>query len=140
MNSVFDGNKYVARLDKGERLLAGLREFCASSGLASAMLSGIGGVQEVELGFYNLKTRQYQWQTFAQLLEIISLNGTIALDQDGEPVFHIHGAFADEQYQVVGGHVRDLVVGGTCELAVTRINQPLHRKLDDETGLKLLDV
>jgi predicted DNA-binding protein with PD1-like motif len=74
------------------------------------------------------------------MYEITSLLGTIALDEQGEPMFHLHGTFSDRDYRVVGGHVKDFVVGGTCELFIHVTYKPLSRKHDEQTGLKLLDL
>ena len=51
-----------------------------------------------------------------------------------------NGVFADDEYQTVGGHVKDLVAGATVELFIHRSHQPMRRKHDDDTGLQLLDL
>lgn len=105
-----------------------------------AWVSGIGAALECELGFYNLETKQYQWRTFQGPLEILSLQGNLAKNEAGEMMFHLHGTFSDNQYQTVGGHVKDLTVGGTLELFIHRSYQPLHRKTDKAVGLQTLDL
>jgi len=52
----------------------------------------------------------------------------------------LHGVFADETYQTIGGHVRKLRVGGTCEMRVREFSQPTSREFDETTGLKLLHI
>lgn len=140
MISTFDGYNYIVRLSKGERLSEAMEEFFARNDLEGASVTAVGGAEQLELGFYDLDARQYLWKTFPNLYEITSLLGTIALDESDAPVFHLHGTFAGRDYQVVGGHVKDFVVGGTCELFVHRTHKPLRRKQDDGTGLSLLDV
>ena len=140
MVSLFDGYNHIIRLQRNERLAAALQQFMAEQDVQGAWLSGIGGAVEVELGFYDLETRAYRWRTFSRLLEITSLQGNIALDPDGKPICHLHGTFSDDTYQAIGGHVKDLVVGGTCELFVHRTYRPLHRHHDDEVGLAILDL
>jgi len=140
MVSTFDGYNYILRLDHGEKLSVALNEFLASSDLDGASVTAIGGAERLELGYYDLGAKKYSWQTFPDLYEITGLLGTIALDETGKPMFHLHGTFAGPDYQVIGGHVKDFVVGATCELFVHRTYQPLRRVQDDETGLKLLDL
>ncbi|HUS25808.1 MAG TPA: PPC domain-containing DNA-binding protein [Nevskiaceae bacterium] len=140
MIHTFDGFNYVIRLDKGERLATALEQFFAAAKPEGAWVSGVGGVLEVILGFYDLDKKEYHWQTFKGLREIASLQGNIALDEQGKLMFHLHGVFANEKYQTVGGHVKDLVAGGTVELFVHRTYQPLHRKMDDGVGLPILDL
>ncbi len=140
MVSLFDGYNYVIRLDKDERLSVGLQQFFEQNDVHGGWITAVGGALEVELGFYNLESKQYQWRTFKQTLEIVSLQGTCALDEQGKPVWHLHGVFSDDQHQTVGGHLKDLVVAGTCELFVHRSYQPLHRKHNDDVGLNILDL
>ena len=80
------------------------------------------------------------WQTFGHTMEIVSLSGNFAYDDSGKMMLHLHGVFADSEYQTVGGHVKDLVAGATVELFVHRSYQPMRRKHDKETGLQLLDL
>lgn len=135
-----DEYNYVIRLDKGERLMDGLHTFVQQTKLQTAWLSGIGGAQELTLGFYDLAKQTYRWQQFDGLREVLSLTGNIALDKAGKPALHLHGVFGDDKFQTVGGHVKDLVIGGTLELFVHRIDQPITRRLDKNVGLQTLDV
>lgn len=138
MTSRFDGFNYFLRLNRGEHLRECLEQFAQESKLEGAWLNGLGGATKVELGFYNLDTQAYQWRIIEETLEIVSLQGNLALDEQGAPFFHLHGVVANSQYQTFGGHVKDLVVGATCELFVHRAYKPLRRSHDDATGLPLL--
>ncbi len=140
MVSTFDGYNYIVRLNRGEKFSEAMEQFFASSELDGASVSAVGAAEQLELGFYDLATKTYIWKSFPGMYEITGLLGTIALNEAGKLMFHLHGTFADRDYQVVGGHVKDFVVGGTCELFIHRTYQPLQRKADDQTGLKLLDL
>ncbi len=140
MVSTFDGYNYIVRLNRGEKLSEAFAQFFSENKLEGASITAVGGAEQIELGFYDLDAKDYLWKTFPDLYEITGLLGTIALDETGKPMYHLHGTFADRDFRVVGGHVKDFVVGGTCELFVHRTYEPLHRKTDDETGLKLLDL
>jgi uncharacterized protein len=140
MTHSFDGYNYLIRLDKGERLGEALERFAADAKVEGAWVSGLGGALEVTLGFYNLNSKEYKWRTFAGTREIAALQGNLALDEQGKVVFHLHGVFADDEYQVVAGHVKDFVAAATVELFVHRAYQPTHRKMNAEVGLQLLDL
>lgn len=141
MTFLFDGYNYVVRLNRGERLGEALLDFIKQTDLPpGAAVSGIGGATSVELGFYDLEAKEYLWKTYDGIYEIVNLTGTLASDPSGKPMFHLHGSFGDRSYQVIGGHVRDLVVGGTCELFVHRTIKPLKRVHDEDTGLSVLDL
>lgn len=124
-------------IHKGEELLAQLSAFAKEKGLKSAWMSGLGGSGTVTLGYFEHAAKEYEWTTFDDPLEITNLTGILAW-LDGEPFWHVHGTFAGRDLQAVGGHVKKLVVGLTCEVLVTPIDVPMTRIYDGETGLKLL--
>lgn len=124
-------------LEKGDDLHATLQNVARQYGWKSAWVQGLGGSALVTLGFYNPNTKEYQWKTFTGQHEILGLEGNLAW-VDNEPLWHIHGTFSGADYAVKGGHVKDLLVGLTCELLVTPLEASLTRVFDDDTGLKLL--
>jgi predicted DNA-binding protein with PD1-like motif len=141
MTYTFDGYNYVIKLVKGERLAAALQAFLqAEPKLEGAWIMGLGGAQEMTLGFYDLETKTYQWQTFTGLYELTGLSGNLASDEQGKLMFHLHGTFADKDFKAIGGHIKDLTVAATVELFVHRTQQPLKRKTDPQVGLQTLDL
>lgn len=127
----------LVRLEYGEELHAQLAEHARQTGDKGAWLQGIGGANKVTLGFYDLPTKQYQWKTFGEPMEIVSLSGNLSW-VDGKPFWHIHGVFSARNYHTVGGHIKELYVGPTCELKVAPLGTALSRSYDEETGLPLL--
>lgn len=140
MKYIFDSYNHVICLEKGENLAESLATFFNETKHEGGWIEGVGGALSVELGYYNLEKKEYQWRTFDQTLEVLSLQGTVALNESGEPVFHLHGVFSDENYQTIGGHVKNLTVGGTLELFVHRSYTPLKRTLNPGTGLQTLSL
>ena len=131
-------NGTVLVIRKGEEAMSRITEYAREHHLKAAWVSGLGGAGTVTLGFYDIETKSYEWKVFDTPLEILNLSGNLAV-VDGKPFWHVHGTFGGRDYQVIGGHVKELVVGLTCELLVTPLHTPLTRTFDDETGLKLLD-
>lgn len=140
MTSMFDGFNDIVRLEKGERLSEALEQFTARANpqLLGAWLSGLGAVSEVTLGFYDLDKKEYEWRTFEDLREMVSLTGNFAQDEQGKMMFHLHGVFGGRDFNTIGGHVKDFVAGATVELFVHRTYKPLGRQRDEATGLPLL--
>lgn len=136
----FDDYNYVMRMDKGERWSEAFAAFASDTQLGGAELVIIGGVLEVTLGYYDLNKKGYQWQTFEGLREITGVLGNLATNEAGETVAHLHGTFADENYQAIGGHVKDFVAAATVEIFVHKFDSPLHRKTNPEVGLQTLDI
>lgn len=134
-----DGSHLVVRFDVGEKLPECLLDFSKRLGLVSGSLTGIGGVQNVVLGYYDLPTRQYLTFPVPGMVELVSLNGNVSL-VNGQPFWHLHAAVADREGNVKGGHLISLEVAITLECDIRRGNKMLQRKRDDDSGLNLLDV
>lgn len=108
--------------------------------IKSAWISGLGGAEWAELGFYHLQARHYQWRRFDEPLEITAIQGNIAR-QNGQPVLHMHGTFTKNTFEAIGGHIKELEVSGTCELHLhTVFGEDLRRSHDQASGLDLLDI
>ncbi len=135
-----DKTQYIVRLEKGELLIEQLNQLIQKEQIASAWVNGLGGAAWAELGFYDLEKHEYHWKRFDELMEITSLQGNIAVDEAGQTAIHLHGSFARSDMSGVGGHVKDLAVGGTCELRISIVSAALVRRKDAEVGLNLLDV
>lgn len=140
MKYQFDGYNYLVRMNKGEELVECLVSLAKENKIKGAWVSAIGGGQAAELGFYHLDRKEYSWHKVNELVEILSLSGTLAWDGD-EPTLHAHAVLSNDQGQTYGGHVKELVVGGTCEVFVHVWNgDQLSRTYSEEIGLKLLNL
>ncbi len=140
MKYLRDASLLIVRLEKGELLIEQLNKLIEKEQIASAWVNGLGGATWAELGFYDLEKQEYHWKRFDELMEITSLQGNIAVDEAGQTAIHLHGSFARSDMSGVGGHVKELAVGGTCELRISILSTPLVRRGDAKVGLNLLDV
>lgn len=131
-------NAILLVLNRGDELHARLQEFAREHELKGAWVQGLGGSGAMTLGYYNLTEREYEWREYSDNLEILSLQGNLAWVDD-EPFWHIHGSFGGRDFASVGGHVKEMVVGLTCELLITPLDAVITRMFDDETGLELLN-
>ena len=140
MHFQFDGYNYLVRLDKGEELISRLEQLAAEQDIAGGWISGVGAALSVELGFYQMDKKVYSYRKLDRLMEVVSLGGPLAWHDDS-PAIHLHGVVSDEQAQTYGGHVKKLIVGGTCELFIHVWNKlQLQRTPSEEVGLNLLDL
>lgn len=132
---------FIVRLDRGERVMASLTDFCKRRGIAGGFLWGLGAVKEAEIGYYNLATREYYFKRIPEDREVASLTGNIAL-VDGAPFIHAHAVLSamDESLSCVGAHLKEAEVAVTLEVFVIPFNTPLSRAYDDAVGLKLLTL
>lgn len=132
-------NGYIVRLDKDEKLIEQLKKFALTHKIKSGWLSGLGAAAGATLGFYDVDNQQYEWHDITSLAEITNLTGNIAWHKD-DPVVHVHGTFSSKNLKAYGGHVKELIVGGTCEIFITEFDQTITRKHDDNTGLTSLEI
>ncbi|MBI2543342.1 MAG: DNA-binding protein [Candidatus Aenigmarchaeota archaeon] len=130
------GDTYIIKLFKGEKIMEYLVKFCEVKKITSGIFHAIGAVLDAEISFYNLKTKEYQWKKFNKPMEITGMTGNVALFE-GKPLLHIHLTFSDDKMNVVGGHLKEATVGGTCEIFLTDTKIKMEREYDEETGLKL---
>lgn len=128
---------FILALKMGENLFEGILRCANAANLKSASISGLGALDDVTVAYYNLETKQYQTKLFKGMYELISLNGNIAL-VDGKRFIHIHAALGTEQYDVVGGHIMDAIVGPSAEITIIPLSAEINREYDAVTGLKLM--
>ncbi len=132
---------YLIRLERGEELIASLIEFANSEQVKGGFLHGLGGAESASIGIYKIDTdKQYHFTDFEEELEVISLNGNIATDADDQVMVHCHATISGADLKTFGGHVKKMVIAGTCEIFVDTRTGPLSRVMDDSIGLKLLDI
>jgi uncharacterized protein len=141
MTFAYDEFNYVLRFQKGEKLVETLQPFVKEKNLKGGWIFGLGGFSRATLGFYNLAAQGYSWTELDEPLELVSLQGNIAWEDD-KPVFHIHAAVSDQSLHVRGGHLKEAVVAGTAEIFIHMLDKDtqLMRGHDNETGLSLLKL
>src|SRR5690242_6898997 len=121
------GNDFVLRLDKGELLVESLLKFAIENSAHPAWIQGLGAALWAEFGYYDLNSQQYQFNKIDKELEIGSLTGNISL-LDNNPAAHLHIVLGDEKQQTFTGHLKELAVGGTCEIYLKTFDQAINRK------------
>lgn len=132
------GQMYYVRIDRGEEVMASLKEFAVREKITLAGITGLGAAGLVEAGLYIVEDKKYKSNTFEGEFEILSLTGTIT-EKDGSPYLHLHISIADEKGAAFGGHLNRAVISGTCELTVCVSDGRVGRKYDEETGLNIFD-
>lgn len=130
-------NYTILHFEKGEKFPEVFLKWLEERDIKGAFFYGLGGATKVRCGYYNLGTKEYVFKEFSDdHLEIPHIVGNVSL-YEGKLKIHCHLVFADENFEVHGGHLDSLEVGGTLELKVD-IVELLLREQDDEVGLPLL--
>jgi predicted DNA-binding protein with PD1-like motif len=138
VQSAIDNNVIVVKIDHGEDLFEAISSAMDTHGTKAAIiLTGIGMLDDFELGYFNGK--EYRNEFFAKPKELVGLHGS-ATTADRK-VIHLHAAVAGEDHKVFGGHLQRASVCVVCEITMLKIEGfEMTRVPDPATGLKLLSL
>lgn len=130
---------YIVVLSTGEELASQLKQFASDEKLGGSSFKAIGAFSSVKLGWFDWETKRYRPSvTLDEQVELVSLIGDIALAK-GRPKVHAHVVVARADGTAHGGHLMEAHVRPTCEVVLTESPEKLHKKLDPESGLALID-
>ena len=141
MGYKFDGYNWFGVVKRGEELVGNLTEFARKEKVKGGWIFIVGACDELEVGYYDLKSKSYEFKKHEEELEILNLQGNLSWNGDN-PAVHLHGTFAGADGKAFGGHVKSLKVSITCEVFIHDWfgSDKIERKLDDSIGLKPLDL
>lgn len=131
------GNTYAMRLDTGDEIAASIMHLCQEEGIMLGTIMGLGAVDHVLAGIYNLEAKEYRQYEINGEKEIVSLTGNITR-QNANVYLHIHIAVSGEDGSVVGGHLNEAKISATSEIFISKIAGSIERRYDDKVGLNIL--
>ena len=130
-------NAIVLRIDRGEEILEQLKAVCLKENVKLASVSGIGAINDLTSGVWDVERKEYFSNHFTGVYEVANLVGTITT-MNGEYYAHIHISAGDAQGHMVGGHLNRAVVSATSEIVLHLIDGTVEREFSPEVGLNLL--
>lgn len=125
--------------DKGDEVISGLTDFAKKNGLGGSHFTAIGAFNDVVLGYFNWEKKDYERIPLKEQVEVLSLIGDIALKGD-EPKVHAHVVVGKSNGTAYGGHLLEGHVRPTLEVILVESPKHLRRKIDEETGLALINL
>ena len=132
-------NKYVIRLERGEEIVTSLKELCRKENIQLGMITGLGAVGDVEIGYFETETKKYHSKKITGDLEILNLNGNITM-MNKEVYLHLHITIANEELQAFGGHLNSAHISATGEIIIDVMEGHVDREFNDDIGLNLLTL
>ena len=136
MEAQREDDRIYVRLDRGEKVIEKLEELREEYNITNGFFIGIGAVDKVILGNYNVEKRDYKEKEFEGSFEVSNFKGNIGPDK-----IHAHITLADESFQGKAGHCSSAIVSGTFEILILLSkNTELRHKFDQETGLDVFDL
>lgn len=136
-----NGQKTFALVfDTGDEFMAELTAFAGENGLDAASFTALGAFSRATLGYFDMGKTEYEKIPVEEQVEVISLVGTIAPTENGQPQVHAHVVVGFRDGMTRGGHLLEASVRPTLEVVLLESPAHLQRKTDKDTGLPLLDV
>ena len=130
---------YVLRLDPGEEIVSSLTRLVEQEGVTLATVSALGAANDVTIGIFNTREKQYHSQRCQGDYEISALVGNVTR-KDGEPYLHLHITIGSPVTgEVHAGHLTSAVISATLELFLQVWDGEVGRKFSDTVGLNLLE-
>jgi len=130
--------QYAILFYQGDEAFFGLQEFAEKYHVTSAHFTAIGAVDEAILGWFDPKRKMYKKIPIQGQHEVIGMSGDIALYQ-GKPIVHTHMVVGSPDGTARGGHLLSAYVSPTLEVMLTVDSIAMHKRLDPETDLTLID-
>ena len=132
------GDSYYIRVDRGDEVVASIREVCEREGVRSATFSGIGGCSEAEIQAFDPELGEFETERIEGMLELVTITGNVISDADGELSHHAHALFAyreGDEHRMAAGHLKATVVLYTAEIELRPVTGGvIGKKFDPETG------
>ncbi len=128
---------YMGKLSHGADLLDEITGICSQKHVRLGRIEALGAVQHARLGYYDQKSREYDYFILDQGLEITNLVGNVSVKQ-GQPIVHAHITLTDSAGRAYGGHLAQGTKVFACEMVLEVFEGPtLERGYDEATGLPL---
>lgn len=130
-----EDDRIVVRLDPGEEVLESLERLRETHNIENGFVMGIGAVDRVVLGHYDVDEQDYAEEEFSGQFEVTGFLGNIGPDK-----IHTHIQVGTESFDSLGGHCSGATVSGTFEVIVFLGETPLTHRHDNQTGLDVFDL
>lgn len=130
---------YALVFETGDEVMRLLKTFANEHSLKAAHFTAIGAFSSVELGFFDFSIKDYKHIPVNEQVEVLSLIGDVALYGD-ESKLHAHVVIGRSDGTAMGGHLMKAIVHPTLELIIEEAPGYLQRRIDQETGLPLIDI
>jgi predicted DNA-binding protein with PD1-like motif len=134
-----DGQKtYALVFETGDEVMSTLKAFARENRLGGSHFTALGAFQDVTLGYFDWAKKDYEHIPVREQVEVVSLVGTVAEGERGEPKIHAHVVLGRSDGAALGGHLLEAHVRPTLEVMLVESPSHLRRKHDPETGLALI--
>ncbi len=139
------GRTFILRLETGEVLHEAIEAFVLENGIENAFVSAVGGI-----GPGSKMTVGPEVPVDDGIIPIIhtitephelTATGTVFLDENGDPMMHMHGSAGRDGGAVTGCLRAGVIAWLVLEVIIMElIGNGAVRKKDDRTGMRILEI
>jgi len=131
---------WIAVLEEGEEAKQSLLEIAKKEKIEDASFVALGAFERAVIGYFDWEKKKYLPIPVDEQVEVITLVGDIAEDENGAPSLHAHTVLGLPDGHTRGGHLIEGHVRPTLEITLTETPAHLVRKKKPELGLALIDI
>lgn len=117
-----------------------ITEFARQENIRAASFVALGAFSRAVIGYFDWDRKKYMPIPINSQVEVITLAGDIAEDEQGAPSLHAHTVLGLCDGSTRGGHLIEGYVRPTLEVTLTQTPAHLVRKKKPELGLALIDI
>ena len=132
------GDTFYIRMDRGNEIIEKILMVCKAERIHSCIFNGIGGCSKAEIQTFIPETGTFEMRRIEGMLELVSLNGNVTIDENGDYYHHTHTVLAYKvgaDHHVAAGHMKYILVSYTAEIELRPVvDGEIKRKYDPETG------
>lgn len=138
---IHDGSQktWVLVLDEGDEVVSTLTAFAKEHQLSASHFTALGAFSTVTLGYFDRDRKEYDRIPIDDQVEVVSMVGDVALDQDDQPKIHAHVVLGKRDGTAHGGHLLEAHVWPTLEVIVTESPDHLRRRMNPALGFALIE-
>jgi len=129
---------FVVVFETGDEAMIGLASFAKKESLSSSHFTAIGAFSRAIVAYFDWSSKEYQPIPIDQQVEVLSFTGDITIER-GQSKVHAHVVLGKADGTAHGGHLVEGHVRPTLEIVITETPRHLHRRLDPNSGLALID-
>ncbi|MGI6175779.1 MAG: PPC domain-containing DNA-binding protein [Christensenellales bacterium] len=127
------GNTVIIRVEMGNEIISTIISVCEKEGITGAHFTGIGATDYARFGAGNEIEGNYVVSEINEKMEILNITGDISM-KEGKCLPHVHIIMAGQGGSpIVGGHLEEAKVFGTCNIYLTKLDGTLERTLYPES-------
>ena len=137
--NAIDSATYALIFESGDEVMETLKTFASEHKLKASRFTAIGAFSKAELGFFDFDIKDYKKIPVDEQVEVLSLTGDVTLYGD-ESKLHVHVVLGRSDGAAIGGHLLSATAHPTLEVILEKSPGYLQRRIDDETGLPLIEI